>query len=29
MYKIFVMEDDAAILEELHMLLRIHGYQED
>lgn len=27
MYKIFVMEDDEAILEELHMLLRIHGYQ--
>lgn len=27
MYKILVMEDDAAILEELKMLLRIHGYQ--
>ena len=27
MYKILVMEDDAAILEELEMLLRIHGYQ--
>lgn len=27
MYKILVMEDDAAILEELQMLLRIHGYQ--
>lgn len=27
MYKILVMEDDAAILEELRMLLRIHGYQ--
>lgn len=26
MYKILVMEDDAAILEELQMLLSIHGY---
>lgn len=27
MYKILIMEDDAAILEELQMLLSIHGYQ--
>ncbi|MER1986677.1 MAG: response regulator transcription factor [Solibacillus sp.] len=27
MQKILVMEDDAAILEELQMLLRIHGYE--
>lgn len=27
MYKILILEDDVAILEELKMLLRIHGYQ--